>query len=53
MLAAEDSMVIFCSWKAPDAADAGCIGKSGNAPGAEKRLEADPPASPNGLSNGG
>jgi hypothetical protein len=49
MLTAEGSRAIFRSWKAPGAADAGCIGKSGNAPGAEKRRETDPPVFSNGL----
>jgi hypothetical protein len=42
MPAAEDPQVIFRPWKAPGAADACCIGKPGNAPGAEKRRGADP-----------
>jgi hypothetical protein len=43
MPAAEDPQGIFRSCKAPDAADAGCIGKFGNAAGAEKTRGADPP----------
>ena len=43
MPAAEDPQGIFCPRKAPDAADAGCIGKPGNAAGAEKTRGADPP----------
>jgi hypothetical protein len=42
MPAAEDRQGIFRPWKAPDAADAGCIGACGNAPGAEKVRRADP-----------
>jgi hypothetical protein len=47
--AAEGSQGIFRAWKALDAADAGGIGKSGNAPGAEKTREADPQEFSNGL----
>jgi hypothetical protein len=52
MPAAEDPQGVFRSSKAPDAADAGCIGKSGvalearlrhDAAGAEKTRGADPP----------
>jgi hypothetical protein len=44
MPAAEGPRGIFRARKAPDAADAGCIGKSGNAPGAEKHRGTDPPS---------
>jgi hypothetical protein len=44
MPAAEDSQGMFRSWPEPGAADAGCIGKAGDEPGAEKPGEADPPA---------
>ncbi|WP_207622988.1 hypothetical protein, partial [Falsiroseomonas algicola] len=43
MPAAEDPQGIFRRCKAPGAADAGCIGKSGNTAGAEKTRGADPP----------
>jgi len=56
MPAAEDPQVIFRPCKAPDAADAGCIGKFGNAraarqkrdAGAEKHRGTDPPVFSNG-----
>ncbi len=49
MLAAEAPRGIFCPRKAPNAADAGCIGKFGNAAGAEKHRDADPAVFTNGL----
>ena len=42
MPAAEGPQGIFRPCKAPDAADADCIGKTGNEAGAEKILGADP-----------
>jgi hypothetical protein len=42
MPAAEDPQGIFRPGQAPDAADARCIGKSGNDAGAEKTRGADP-----------
>jgi len=49
MLAAEGSQGIFRSGKARGAADADCIGKPRNAPGAKKPCETDPPVFSNGL----
>lgn len=49
MLAAEAARGIFRPHKAPNAADAGCIGKFGNTAGAEKHRDADPPVFANGL----
>ena len=48
MLAAEDPRGIFRPCKAPDAGDAGGIGKSGNVAGAEKSRAAVPPVFSNG-----
>jgi hypothetical protein len=42
MPAAEGSRGIFRAGQEPDAADAGCIGKSGDAPSAQKPSETDP-----------
>jgi hypothetical protein len=44
MAAAEDPQGIFRSCQEADAADAGCIGKSADAAGAEKTRGADPSA---------
>jgi hypothetical protein len=49
MPAAEGSRGIFRAGQEPDAADAGCIGKSGDAPSAQKPSETDPPVFSNGL----
>jgi hypothetical protein len=49
MLAAKDARGIFHPRQAPDAADAGGIGKSGNAAGAATTRADDPPAFSNGL----
>jgi hypothetical protein len=46
---AEGSRGLFRAWKAPDAADAGCIDKLGHAPGAEKNRETDAWGFPNDL----
>jgi hypothetical protein len=42
MPAAEGPQGLFRPGEAPDAADAGCIGKGGNDAGAEKPRGADP-----------
>ncbi len=49
MLAAEAPRGVLRARKAPNAADAGCIGKLGNAAGTEKHRDADPSVVSNGL----